>query len=295
MKVIVDGYTFSIDIEGNVGEERSDLEKLKEYISKGKNVYWDDSNNKFKNVEPILDASTTIRPISDISIEYNNNIYFLKIKSEDPWEAEVVTATPMKILVNSGENGNVILPISSNEYCKIDWGDGTTNAGYETGYIKNKVKIANIGKLKLASARAPYGFKHCYETKNKDYTVTILGSIERVSTDALVELSSSYDPNLGTTVHTENYVEIDKILEIIQWGETGIKKINLSKCKNLRKIANPDEYNFFNVESFDYAFSECERLTGEAPELWNYGRSGVGCFLGCTLLDNYNDIPEEWK
>lgn len=66
--------------------------------------------------------------------------------------------------------------------------------------------------------------------------------------------------------------------------------------------------NCLNVSSFCYssrgnygkgqgAFSGCRSLTGSAPELWN--RTNVTnhyyCFYGCTQLDNYADIPDDWK
>lgn len=44
-------------------------------------------------------------------------------------------------------------------------------------------------------------------------------------------------------------------------------------------------------------FKHCSNLTGTAPELWNRGNvtSYSEAFKNCTKLDNYNDIPDDWK
>lgn len=59
--------------------------------------------------------------------------------------------------------------------------------------------------------------------------------------------------------------------------------------------------NLFNSctknNSFGGTFAYCTSLTGKAPELWN--RSNVTsyyyCFRDCTGLENYDDIPDDWK
>ena len=52
-----------------------------------------------------------------------------------------------------------------------------------------------------------------------------------------------------------------------------------------------------NVTNFDNTFSDCSVLTGSAPELWK--RTNVTkyseCFERCTNLDNYSDIPDNWR
>jgi len=48
---------------------------------------------------------------------------------------------------------------------------------------------------------------------------------------------------------------------------------------------------------FGYCFADCNSLTGPAPALWR--RTNVryysSCFLNCTNLSNYDDIPAGWK
>lgn len=122
-------------------------------------------------------------------------------------------------------------------------------------------------------------------------------------------------------------------MEILQWGETGLQKINLSECTNLRKTASPSKNSFINITSFEstfqgcisliqipqdlfencpnvtslsFAFWGCTGLTGETPTLWIKGTNmeennykgnpdGLACFWKCTGLSNYDIIPEYWK
>lgn len=47
------------------------------------------------------------------------------------------------------------------------------------------------------------------------------------------------------------------------------------------------------------AFAYCENLRGIVPadKLWNSGKtfSSGSCFRNCTSLDNYDEIPDDWK
>lgn len=41
------------------------------------------------------------------------------------------------------------------------------------------------------------------------------------------------------------------------------------------------------------------KMTGTFPPIWTYPKyqalSHAGCFSKCTRLDNYNEIPDDWK
>lgn len=52
-----------------------------------------------------------------------------------------------------------------------------------------------------------------------------------------------------------------------------------------------------NVANFQRCFYNCNKITGDVPELWNMypNASGSGCFAGCTNAANYNSIPASWK
>jgi hypothetical protein len=64
-----------------------------------------------------------------------------------------------------------------------------------------------------------------------------------------------------------------------------------------------------NITNFSEAFSGCTELKGTTPvdenglRLWERAGqpgypadiTGSNCFLGCTQLDDYDEIPDEWK
>lgn len=218
----------------------------------------------------------------------------------------------MKILINSGEDGVVTIPIldHTNDYV-IDWGDGTNSKMA----VKNKckdIKIASIDELQVGLLMPPpESNTHIYEELNIDYVVSIMGKVETINAAALEENESA------------------KIIKILQWGELGLKKMSFNGCLNLTEIASPTENsflemidfqnafwdctslkkipeNFFdnapNATYFYSAFQNCTSLTGNAVPLWdtefkgiNATRHGGSCYRGCTGLDNYDSIPNSWK
>ena len=82
-------------------------------------------------------------------------------------------------------------------------------------------------------------------------------------------------------------------------------------CTSLTSIPEKLFYYNTNVTDFHYTFRNCSGLTGTVPTDSDgtpiYKRSGVGkpgryeivtghkdCFLGCTGLTDYSEIPEDW-
>ena len=66
------------------------------------------------------------------------------------------------------------------------------------------------------------------------------------------------------------------------------------------KVTNIPQNLFANcnkISNFQSTFYACNKITGNAPELWN--RDNVTnsryCFTGCTNLSNYSEIPDSWK
>lgn len=70
-------------------------------------------------------------------------------------------------------------------------------------------------------------------------------------------------------------------------------------CSSLTEIGS----NIFSfarnpkITTFYQTFQGCSKLTGTAPSLWTQFSSatGGGCFNGCTNLDNFAEIPDQWK
>lgn len=135
---------------------------------------------------------------------------------------------------------------------------------------------------------------HTYEEGNKEYTITISNTFEYLQLENL-----------------------QCLLEIEQWGMTGLKGIDLSNCINLKKIAEPTKHSFDKIVSldpkpffqgistypalrtensgFDYAFVGCMSLEEIPDNLFANClqiTSFYATFEGCTALKK---IPENWK
>lgn len=87
--------------------------------------------------------------------------------------------------------------------------------------------------------------------------------------------------------------------------------VNVSKVfLNSKELTNmPNFIENKKITNFSRAFDGCSKLTGSTPtdengyKLWERaGKSGYPakingqyCFRGCTQLDDYNEIPSDWK
>ena len=222
-----------------------------------------------ENEKDILDRILTTEKGNKIQV---SEIYEGNIKSEG--------GAPIKIKVNTGEDGHVVLPISKDEDCVVDWGDNTTTANKENK--KENIKIASVNNdINLANAIDPNGIEHTYTEKNVEKTVTISGSVKKIITGEPI------------------YATAEKILEIEQWGETGLEEIGLVNCENLRKIASPSKKSFENLKndedmnSLYIVFQGCTSLKEIPSDLFKYcnNASGFrGTFSGCTSLTS---IPSD--
>ena len=184
---------------------------------------------------------------------------------------EEVDRTALKFLVNSGNDGVVVLPVSEDEYgedgYEVDWGDGTTGRD-ETVVATKETELASLDGIKVAETYP--GIAHTYSENNKEYEVTITGICNSIS---------SYCN--GTTK--------DKIIEVLQWGETGLQYIDLASCKKLREIASPTANSFAELTNFSGAFCNCTGLTRIPSDLFDNCpnvTSLYATFAGCTNITN---------
>ena len=184
---------------------------------------------------------------------------------------EEVDRTALKFLVNSGDDGVVVLPVSEGEYVEdgyeVDWGDGTTGRD-ETVIATKGTELASLDGIKVAVA--DYGIAHTYPENNKEYEVTITGVCKEIN---IFLINVTYN----------------KIIEVLQWGETGLENVNLQYCHTLRKIASPTARSFANINSFYRAFSGCTRLTNIPADLFANCQnvtSFESTFEECTSLTN---------
>ena len=165
-----------------------------------------------ENEKDILDRILTTEKGNKIQV---SEIYEGNIKSEG--------GVPIKIRINTGEDGHVVLPISKEEDCEVDWGDSTTTTANK-GNKEEGIKVASVNNnISVAAAPTPNGLEHTYTEKNVEKTVTISGSVKEIITNKPI------------------YATQEKILEIEQWGETGLEMVDLRGCENLRKIASPSK------------------------------------------------------
>ena len=73
-------------------------------------------------------------------------------------------------------------------------------------------------------------------------------------------------------------------------------------CSSLTSdISNiwPSTWNYTRTIDISYMFNSCSKIVGTIPadKLWNSGKTfnSRGCFIGCTSLSNYDEIPAGWK
>lgn len=182
--------------------------------------------------------------------------------------SDPVDKTALKFLVNSGEDGIVVLPIAkyNDMENEVDWGDGTTGSD-ETVISTIKTELASLDGIKVAAAY-PNGMAHIYSESNKEFVVTVKGECHFIG------------------VWCEGVTK-DKIIEVLQWGETGLDEIYLYDCPNLRKIASPTENSFSNMTNFDLAFENCTSLTSIPADLFENCpavTSFLKTFAGCSGL-----------
>ena len=139
------------------------------------------------------------------------------------------------------------------------------------------MKIASLDNTFVAAV--PYSsIGHTYTEKNKEYVVTITGKCEYISTNF-------------------NNCTPEKIVEVLQWGETGLGAINLRDCINLKRIASPTENSFIDLYCFDEdyygsAFGNCISLIEIPEDLFENcpnAKKIESTFFGCTSLTS---IPE---
>ncbi len=213
---------------------------------------------------------------------------FLEEQLKSELAEETETQKSIKIVFNSGENKTITLPTPEKEF-NVE-GGYTVDWGDET---QNGESIT-----------------YTYAEVNKEYTVTISGTCT------------------GIKVKYYGGIKPESIIEIEQWGSTGLTNVKLTDCINLRRIASPTKNSFVNVDSFFETFSgcssltsipsnlfancpnvttswgtftDCNNLTGEPIKLWEEGRAGItettggeGCYANCTKLNRFEQIPEHW-
>ena len=220
-------------------------------------------------------------------IEGTEGTYKVKYYNNEGNQEEIWTVTgneskpqgdtkSIKLLVESGDDGNVVLPIpkDTNNECIIDWGDGSVTEG-SNDVANVGMKIANIDTIKLGASYTPIGYTHKYNEKNKQFEVEISGKVLAIS-NCRSDIDSLYSK--------------DCLLKVLQWGETGLTSVDLGDNIKLTSLSSPTDNSFIDVRSF--RFSGCTQLKNIPEDLFKNCDNVLdffGCFSGCT---NITKIPE---
>ena len=277
--------------------EAKDLEQVKLAVSTGVSENLTTGRNVNEAIQEELrktdPAATVVGDGDEKEITYNGKLYNANIKTgeiEETTQGDLSNKS-IKMIVNTGEDGLVVLPFdkeNSGNVTKVNWGDGNVETIGKEDY-EEKGKIASTtNNIQVAFSIPSSAIYHKYNEKNKEIEVEVEGNI--VGIDSLAA-GRYYDKELGESVYYEEGP--NKIIEITQWGETGLEGIYLGECRNLRKIASPTENSFKNITDFSYTFFGCTGLTSipedlfaNCPNVTDFSYT----FFGCTGLTS---IPED--
>ena len=202
----------------------------------------------------------------------------------------------------------------------VDWGDGETSSYSDTDtfadhiYYKDsspstyEIKISGTLNSIEFNTRDPY-YSKClrkikqWGTLNSKYLslngCTNLTEVAEPTINSFSNLERIRFLNCTslTTVPENLFLNCPKLTDFSQ---------TFQNCTSLTNVSKYLFYNCDNVVSFYRTFYNCTSLTGNAIPLWNRVENGevngyIGtpegknCFMGCTGLSNYNEIPNYWK
>lgn len=227
----------------------------------------------------------------------------------------------------------------------IDWGDGNTTESITNANIKEKaihqyetsgtyeVKIEGKYEVLYSYSLRAIGIEDLVEIKQ--WGITNLKSIQLLD-DAqnLTKIAQPTENSFKNLVvisfrgakiesipkklfaNCPNLTNLDSIFSSSKI--TNIPESLFANCPNIIDVSSafyntpitsiPENLfaNCKNINDFSNCFSQCENLTGKAPELWLRVPNGeknkyIGvpngnfCFEGCINLDNYEEIPPYWR
>ena len=206
-------------------------------------------------------------------------------------------------------NSTTTMQITPVEDCVVDFGDGTKQT-----YIGNNRSTqayhsyseSNIYTIKItgnhSSFRAPQNIIEIIQISN---SVTNCSQMF-YNCSNLTEIPETLTiPNTVTNCSQmffacSNLTVIPSTLTIPN-SVTNCSYM-FSSCYNLTSdISNiwPSTWNYTRTIKISYMFNSCSKIVGTIPadKLWNSGKTfnSSGCFTGCTLLTNYDEIPAGWK
>lgn len=224
------------------------------------------------------------------------------IKEQEPVDNDVLILT-----YEVDESNKTLTPfntIAAQAYT-IDWGDGTITdnvSSYtyaEAGTKKIKVKCTNVYFISCSSRTNLIRAEGMFH--NRTGSVTYQGCFSACKRLSYVSENIFQHPtSLVNSSFNNAFMGCESLKTIpknLFKNHTNAKDFDycFSNCTALEAIPSGLFDNIPDLSNFKYCFDNCNNLTGSAPELWLRHSDGYGCFYGCYLLDNYDDIPESWK
>ena len=227
------------------------------------------TNGTVKTEEELLENMKTDKILFEEEIDRENKIITIGGRRISyKIEEEIVEQDELELLINSGETGKVDLTgLFTNGVITIYWGDGRQQEYNDIGNESTMISVEE--KI------------HTYSQTNQEYNVKVKGKLYFLELD-----------------------ENDSIIEILNWGKTGMKSITMSDCKNLEKIAKPNSKSFENLENCNSAFSGCLKLKdlpnglfANADKVKDFTFAFKGCigltyipedtFKGCSSVETF--------
>ena len=218
---------------------------------------------------------------------------------------------------------------------KVNWGDGNTTEITKNEYMPLKHTYINssnyevkiIGKSGTNSGINIYNFQKLKQWGENEFEGITCPSIHNSlskQTEIPLPTEKSFKnlricgnlfSNSNITTIPENLFENAPYLNDVSYlfAETNIGSIpeDLFKntpqlervshlcymCFNLTSIPSSLFNNCPNIIDFENTFYYCNNLTGNAPNWWSRTPTpyGYGCFGACNLLNNFYDIPLDWR
>lgn len=163
---------------------------------------------------------------------------------------------------NYSNDFTAYLPIDINSSfdCFVDWGDGTGQR-YRTEDDFN------------ALPEEERNIHHRYERLGigRTFEVVVSGTVTSLNADVIPRAFRS------------------SVTEVKQWGKTGLVRMYraFDGFAGLTTLHLDETGAFENVESFDYSFAECPRLTTISEHLFDHAQSATsfrGTFMQCNSL-----------
>lgn len=209
----------------------------------------------------------------------------------------------------SGSNYYFYLPLGATGTYDfmIDWGDGSEPeniTSYNGGDNHHIYTTEGSYAIKMTGECTEFDFQHTSDNRNDVTAINnfldlgfVIFNFKACNNLTTIANNMSVLTHLTNVAFLFSECAISALYEDMFSGSPGIT--TFEEALDYLPITSIPANLFQNntsVTNFDYTFSGCTSLTGNAPTLWLRDPlpSGTSCFSGCTGLTNYASIPSSW-